>query len=237
MLRIHEVSKSYGGVRALSGVSLAVDPGEVVGLLGPNGAGKSTLIDAVAGAIDIDHGSVTFDGGDVTGVPAWERARRGVGRTFQRIRLVPTLSVFDNVAMPRPGRARDLGRVRAVLDEYGLTRWAQVMARDLPAGVQRLVEVARVLVSDPKLVLLDEPLAGLGEHEIELFETALHRMRSPLRSIVLVDHNAPFVLSVVTRACLMVQGELLLDGTRDEVRNSEVARRSYLGNPAEETAS
>lgn len=234
MLRVHEVSKSYGGVHALSKASLSIERGEVVGLLGPNGAGKSTLIDAIAGAIQIDHGSVEIDGHDITREHAWRRARLGIGRTFQRIRLVPTLTVFDNVAMHRPGKKRDFGMVRSVLEEYELDSWASTLARDLPAGVQRLVEVARIVVSAPKLILLDEPLAGLGEHEIQLFESALTRMRSADNAIVLVDHNAPFVLSVVSRACLMVQGEMILDGTPEEVRGSDVARRSYLGEAAGE---
>ena len=232
-LRVTGVTRSFAGVQALSGVSLSVRPGEVLGLIGPNGAGKSTLVNIISGYDMPDSGAVSVDGTDITRSKPYVRARQGLARTFQHGHLFGGLTVRENLEVTAMGTGRSRKQAVALadglLDESHLAGRADHPASSLPHGVERRVGVARALATEPRYVLLDEPAAGLNEGEIGEFAENIRHLRDRGLGVLLIDHNVRLILNVCERIHVLVEGRTLLEGTPDEVRSSEELAEAYLG--------
>jgi len=236
ILDAHEVSVRFGGHMALNRVSLHVEPGQITGLIGPNGAGKTTLFNVITGLQAITHGQVLLEGTDITKAPAHRRARLGIARTFQRLELFGTLSVFDNVrAAAEIHRADDQTpeeATTAILDGVGLTDLAHRRADSLSTGNARLVELARALACRPRVLLLDEPASGLDEEETARFADSLRELAGRGLAILLVEHDVPLVLSLCQQITVLNFGQVLATGTADEIRADGAVVDAYLGQGA-----
>jgi branched-chain amino acid transport system ATP-binding protein len=250
ILKVQEIGVSFSGVVALDGVSLEVARGEVLGLIGPNGAGKTTFFDVVSGLRQPNRGTIVFDGTDVTDRSAVWRSRAGMRRTFQRQQVFGRLTVEENllcalewrgggggiladlVALPRRRRI-ERGR-RAEVDRFmdlcGLRSVRHSMAGSLPIGTARMVELGRALAESPSLLLLDEPTSGLGEAEVECLSMVIKRLRTEGScAILLVEHDISFVMSHCDRIVVLQSGEVLAEGTPNEIRVNGGVRDAYLG--------
>jgi ABC-type branched-subunit amino acid transport system ATPase component len=248
LLQAQEVRRSFGGVHAVKDVSLAVGEGQIDGLIGPNGAGKSTMLALIAGAIRPDAGSIRFLGQDVTSWSTARRARLGLVRTFQAASPIPGLTARENVlvgytasyragfastvlrtpAMRREARAF-ASQADALLEYCGLAADADRFAGELSFGKLRLLEVARALAASPKLVLLDEPGAGLNRMETERLAQLLRRVRDGGTSVLVVDHDVSFLFGLCDQVSLLDFGTLVLSDTAGRVRDSSALRSVYLG--------
>ncbi|WP_211334776.1 ABC transporter ATP-binding protein [Desulfosoma caldarium] len=247
-MKIDGVCKAFGGVQALYEVSFSVAPRHIHALIGPNGAGKTTLFNIISGAFTPDRGSVFLDGVAIHGRPMHELVRRGIGRTFQNVELFSTMTVLENVLVgfhsrtrcglldamvrwPWVGREERWARQRAMelLDMVGLANAAQRMAVDLPFGWQRLVEIARALASGPKLLLLDEPAAGLNAVETERLSQLVQKIRSLGVTVLLVEHDMNLTMDICDRIVVLDRGRKLAEGTPREIQASEAVMEAYLG--------
>jgi branched-chain amino acid transport system ATP-binding protein len=247
LLEAVDVSKRFGGVTALRDVSLDVGEGEAVGLVGPNGAGKTTFFNCLLGLERPDTGTITFKGTDLTRLPVYRRARLGIGRTFQRVELFSGLTVGEHLLVAeRAGQGRGglvadlLGRgrptaeerrrVAEVLELFGLARDSDLPIEALSLGHARLVELGRALISDPELLLLDEPSSGLDRVESLALAGILCSAQQERRTaILLVEHDLEMVQRVVTRLFVLDSGSLLAAGPVGDVLGDERVRRAYLG--------
>jgi branched-chain amino acid transport system ATP-binding protein len=236
LLQVAEVSVSFGGVNALTDVNLDVDAGSVTGLIGPNGAGKTTLFNVVSGLQVPDAGHVLFEGEDITGLRPYQRARLGLGRTFQRLEVFGSLTVRDNIRVaaeilkdwnreaPNPGEVAD-----AVLDRVNLSAVAGERADELPTGMARLVELGRALAIRPKLLLLDEPSSGLDEYETDELSRLLSELASQGLGVLLVEHDVEFVMRVCRIVHVLDFGKILAVGRASEIQRSAAVQAAYLG--------
>lgn len=236
LLEVRDVSLRFGGVHALSGVELVVESGAVTGLIGPNGAGKTTLFNVVTGLQLPDAGAVLLEGRDVTTVRPHRRARLGMARTFQRLETFGTLSVRDNVLVAAEMRrrwSRDGSSPRAVTEEVigqvGLEAVAGERVDTLPTGTARLVEVARALAARPRLLLLDEPSAGLNEAETSDLGALLLRLSATGLGVLLVEHDMRFVMSTCSRIHVLDFGRVIATGSPETIQSDPVVRAAYLG--------
>jgi len=244
VLRTSGLTVTFGGLHAVHDVDLEVADGEFVGLIGPNGAGKTTLIDAVTGFVPLSAGSVHFAGDDVTDLPPAERARRGLVRTFQSLELFEDLSVVDNLRVaatpakwwdpladavrPRRGNERS-EQVAWALEVVGLADAAAAKPGDLSHGQRKLVAVARALAGRPRLVLLDEPAAGLDTEETLALGEHLRTLPEHGVSVLLIDHDMGLVLGICDRVVVLDVGAVIADGTPDHIRGDEQVVEAYLG--------
>jgi branched-chain amino acid transport system ATP-binding protein len=233
-LRASSVSRSFAGVEALRGVTLELHRHEVVGLIGPNGAGKSTLVNVLSGFDVPTSGTVELEGRDVTGWSAHRRGRAGIARTFQHSRSFRGLSVRENVEVAalgvgtRPAAARR--RAEELLVLLGLAAYAERPAEALAHGDERRLGVARALATEPRLVLLDEPAAGLPEAEVPDFAEAVRSVRDDHGAgVLLIDHNMALVMEVCDRLQVLDQGRTLAEGTPAEIRANLDVTAAYLG--------
>ncbi len=255
ILEVHQLSKRFGGVEALSQVDLAVEPGEVIGVIGPNGAGKSTFFNLLSGVMKPSSGRVVFQGHDVTGMKAHGIAKRGLVRTFQGTVLFSDLSVYDNVLVAShvPARAslvadviglpavrrRELEmrkRAEEIVELAGLTAVRTKLAKDLPHGHQRALGVAAALATDPKLLCLDEPVTGMNANEIEAMMGFIERIRQQGITILLVEHAMRVVMSVCERIMVLNFGKKIAEGTCNEVQCDAAVIEAYLGRPDDDDA-
>jgi branched-chain amino acid transport system ATP-binding protein len=249
-LALHEIDVRFGGIKALHQVSFTAAAGEVLGIIGPNGAGKTTLFDVVAGVRPPTQGRVLLEGRDVTRTSSAARARSGLRRTFQRVQTFGWLSVEDNVLAATewrggsggfladtvfwPGRRRlermRRRQVRDTLAACGLEGVRDELAGSLPIGVARLVELARAIVDEPTVLLLDEPASGLDDAEIDRLAGQIHRLRDETRcAVLLVEHNAGFVMDLSDHVVVLAQGQVLTKGLPAEVQRNQAVRDAYLG--------
>jgi branched-chain amino acid transport system ATP-binding protein len=245
-LALSGVSKRFGGLQALSEVSLAVTPGEVLGLIGPNGAGKSTLVACITGVLRIDAGTIRFQGADIQRLPAHRRARRGIARTFQKVRLAGELTVYENVAAGLASRwfaqrtgwlaalrplsaPRICDAVNRTLEQVGLTDVSSTVVKSLPFGQRHFVELARALVSEPKLLLLDEPATGLTESERERFSALVKEIAARGCALVLIEHDLELVGRLCDRVTVINQGHHIFTGTPAAAQSDPEVVRAYLG--------
>jgi branched-chain amino acid transport system ATP-binding protein len=246
LLEATAISKRYGGIVALDNVTVSIDHGEAVGLVGPNGAGKTTLFDCLHGVRHFDTGEICFEGRRIDRLPVFERARLGIGRTFQRLELFAGMSPREHLMVAeRVHRAdgrlwKDLiwrgkanarvPRVEELLVELGLVEVADDPIESLSQGHGRLVELGRALVQDPLVLLLDEPSSGLDTRETVGFSEVLVKVRARGRTaMLLVEHDLDFVRRVVERTYVLDFGRMIASGRVDEVMAEPVVRRAYLG--------
>jgi branched-chain amino acid transport system ATP-binding protein len=239
VLHVADVSVLFGGVLALDDVELAVDAGQVTGLIGPNGAGKTTLFNVVCGLQPPTRGQVALDGDDITALRPFDRARRGVGRTFQRLEIFGSMTAYENVRLgaeirqqwdrswPDPDE-----KAAEVMARVGLWHVADERADALPTGHARLVELGRALAAGPRVLLLDEPSSGLSEDESDQLGLLLRDLAGDGLAILLVEHDVDLVMGVCDRIHVLDFGHILAVGTPGEVRRSEAVQQAYLGTTA-----
>jgi branched-chain amino acid transport system permease protein len=246
LLDVRKIRKQFGGLVAVNDISFAIRAGDIVGLIGPNGAGKSTTFNLVSGVLPLTSGEVELLGQRVDGRQSRDIARAGLSRTFQHVKLVPDMTVLENVALGTYLRTKS-GTVRAMLGlnaaeerqaraeamrqlrRIGLAEHAHELAGNLALGPQRLVEIARALASDPSLLLLDEPAAGLRHKEKEALAEVLRQLKGEGLSLLLVEHDMDFVMKLTDRIVVMEFGRWLMEGTPAEVQASPAVRAAYLG--------
>ena len=242
LLEVSRLRKAFGAVIATDDLSLTVEPGEIHAVIGPNGAGKTTLISQLTGAVTPDSGSVRFDGRDITRLPTHRRAQRGLARSFQITSILPGFTVLENAAVAAQAHAGhsfrffgDAGRDRQVnavayqaLETVGLADRAPVPARTLSHGEKRQLELAIALATKPKLLLLDEPMAGVGKEETAIMVAMLRRLRVDY-TILLVEHDMDAVFALADRITVLVYGRAIATGTPDRIRTDPEVRAAYLG--------
>jgi branched-chain amino acid transport system ATP-binding protein len=235
VLAAQDIRVNFGGLAAVGGVSLDVLPGESVGLIGPNGSGKSTMLNVLSGLQRPTSGTVRLNGHDVTRMPAYRRARRGMARTFQRLELWGSMTVAENVrtAAELAGRWRPGHQLAETAEEVmaaiGISHLADREISELTSGQGRLVEVARALAERPSLLLLDEPTAGLSETETRQLTELLAGIVAAGTAVILVEHHVEMVLSLCSRVTLLDFGKVIVAGDTEQVRNAPALREVYLG--------
>lgn len=233
VLRTDKLVKSYGKRTVVDEVSLQVETGEIVGLLGPNGAGKTQTFRMTVGLVTPNGGGVLLDEDDITTLPMYQRARRGIAYLPQEPSVFRKLTVAENllgVLETQPMSKAERGRAKdELLEEFGLTRLADSMAYTLSGGEQRRTEIARTLAIGPSFILLDEPFAGIDPKTIRDIQGVIGQLRERGLGIIITDHNAAETLEIADRAYLLVDGRILMQGTPEELTESELARRYYFG--------
>jgi len=248
LLRARNLHKSFGGVRAVSDISLDVPDGSIFAIIGPNGAGKSTLLNLVSGIYQPDSGSITLNGHNLSGMRSHRRVRLGLARTFQKIRLFKQLSVLDNViagfhvhhkipawqyvihsAAFEDDQRRCREEAVRLLEFFGMTDRLHVLAGELSYGEQRMLERARSLATRPRLLLIDEPAAGLNAAEVDGLLDRIRTLRSQGVTVVVVEHNMDLVMNVADRIMVMDYGRHLFQGTPSEVQKNPAVVAAYLG--------
>ncbi|MBK3776869.1 ATP-binding cassette domain-containing protein [Azospirillum brasilense] len=246
LLSTNSLVKRFGGLAATDGLSLSVAEGELHALIGPNGAGKTTLIGQLSGELTPDSGTILFDGRDVTRLPVHKRAQRGLARSFQITSIFPSFTALDNVALAVQAHAghsfrfwRDAGRdrrltdpARAVLERVGLGARADTRADALAHGEKRQLELAMALATGPRLLLLDEPMAGMGPEDSARMVELLQELKGGV-TILLVEHDMDAVFALADRITVLVRGKDLASGTPAEIRNDPAVREAYLGDELE----
>lgn len=248
LLKVSGIQKSYGAIRAVSGVSFEVMPGEIFGVIGPNGSGKTTLFNSVLGQITPDAGRIELNGQDITGLSPRELNHKGVGRTFQTLQVFGKMSVRDNLIVAAqehqgsmfsrlfaPGDSGLGDKADALIDLFRIRHVAHKRAGELSYGQQKLVDIAMAFMSDPALVLLDEPCAGVNPSLVGGISTLLKTLNAQRgsgghgASFVVIEHNMDFVMDLCHRILVMVEGQVLAVGTPDEIRANKQVLDAYLG--------
>lgn len=244
LLKTQDLSKYFGGLKAVDGVSLHVKEGELHSVIGPNGAGKTTLLNLISGALKPTGGRIIYKGLDITDMPAYSRAHSGMGRSYQITNIFPTLSVMENVRLaaqalgddnlklltPSDSLERYFEQARQALKTVGLDGKASSLALSLSHGDKRRLEVAMLLAQDLEFLLLDEPTAGLGTDQVPEFMQMIRSINDQAKkTILLVEHNMNVVMNLSQRISVMHQGRLLAEGTPEEIAANVLVQEAYLG--------
>jgi branched-chain amino acid transport system ATP-binding protein len=244
VLKVSNFKKAYGAIQAVGGVSFEVYPGEIFGVIGPNGSGKTTLFNSMLGQITPDEGQIELNGEDVTRLGPLDLNRRGVGRTFQTLQVFGKMTVRDNLIVAaqehqgsmfsRMFAPSDSGlgaKADALIDQFHIRHVADKKAGELSYGQQKLVDIAMAFMSEPDLVLLDEPCAGVNPSLVGGISTLLKELNQTRKgSFVVIEHNMDFVMDLCHRIMVMVEGQVLAIGTPDEIRANKQVLDAYLGN-------
>ncbi|HQE06200.1 MAG TPA: ABC transporter ATP-binding protein [Tepidanaerobacteraceae bacterium] len=249
MLEVKNVSKSFGGVKAIQDVSLTANKGDIIGIIGPNGAGKTTLFNVITGVYKADNGNVILDGKEITKMEQYMITREGIGRTFQNIRLFKGLTVLENVMcafdplskysifdglIPTPRRLAEEKRGREICEHYlnvvGMLKYKNERPENLPYGLQRKLEIARALTCHPKVLLLDEPAAGLNPTEVKELTELIGRLCEDIGfAILLIEHRLELVMGISHRIHVLNFGKQIAEGTPDEIKENPDVIKAYLG--------
>jgi branched-chain amino acid transport system ATP-binding protein len=225
LLKVREVSRRFGGVFALRGVSLDVPPAKVVGLLGANGSGKTTMLNVISGAHSPTSGEIEYRGKRIEGKAPDAVAGLGIARTFQQAMTFPGITVRENLRVV----TRDRARIADVSGRFGLTMYLDMLAGSLSHGTQRLLGVALALLTSPALLLLDEPAAGLARADADMLAELLAALRDDGLAMVVVDHDMAFILPLSDQVVVLNAGELLFTGTPQGMREDKMVQQAYLG--------
>lgn len=243
ILKVRNLKKAYGAIQAVGGVSFEVMPGEIFGVIGPNGSGKTTLFNSMLGQITPDEGSIELKGEDVTRLGPLALNRKGVGRTFQTLQVFGKMTVRDNLLvaaqehqgsmfsrMFAPGDSGLGTKADALIDQFHIRHVAHKKAGELSYGQQKLVDIAMAFMSEPALVLLDEPCAGVNPSLVGGISSLLKELNQKRQgSFVVIEHNMDFVMGLCHRVMVMVEGKVLAIGTPDEIRQNKQVLDAYLG--------
>ena len=248
LLTVENLGKSFGGVRALEGVSFGIARGAVHSIIGPNGAGKTTLLNLLTGLVVPDSGRIRLDGIDLTGAAPYRMAAAGLGRTFQNLQVFFNMSALENVMTGRHLRERDTlwpallrlpslvhseiatrERALELLAHVGLADWAHTPAEAMPYGALKRLEIARAMAAEPKLLLLDEPAAGLNATEAQAIDALIKRLAGMGTTVILVEHNMKLVMGVSDHLLVLDQGRVLAEGTPQQIRANPAVIEAYLG--------
>ena len=244
LLKVTGLKKSYGAIQAVDGVSFDVRPGEIFGVIGPNGSGKTTMFNSVLGQITPNEGAIELNGENITGLSPLELNRRGVGRTFQTLQVFGKMTVRDNLLvaaqehqgsmfsrMFAPGDSGLGAKADALIDQFRIKHVAHKKAGELSYGQQKLVDIAMAFMSDPDLVLLDEPCAGVNPSLVGGISTLLKELNASRKgSFIVIEHNMDFVMDLCHRIMVMVEGKVMAIGTPAEIRANKQVLDAYLGN-------
>jgi branched-chain amino acid transport system ATP-binding protein len=248
LLQVNRISKHFGGVNVIDDFSMSVAKGEIRALIGPNGAGKTTMFNMISGILAPAGGNITFEGKDITVLPPEKIAALGIGRTFQISKLFGDMTVIDNIligmhtkftcnfwsnAIPLPGARQDERKkqqlARGYLSIVGLEAKADVEARVLPQGDRQLLQIARAVASEPKLIMLDEPAAGLNSTEAKALISLLRGIRSSGITIIVVDHDMQFIMDISDSVTVLNRGQKIAEGTPQEITSNHDVIDAYLG--------
>ena len=249
MLEVRNLSKSFGGVKAIQDVSLTAKKGDIIGIIGPNGAGKTTLFNVISGIYTADKGSVILNGKDITKMEQYMITREGIGRTFQNIRLFRGLTVLENVMcafdplsrysiidglLPTPRRLAEEKRGREICEHYlevvGMLKYKNERPENLPYGLQRKLEIARALTCQPKVLLLDEPAAGLNPTEVMELTELISRLCEEIGfAILLIEHRLELVMGISHKIHVLNFGKPIAEGTPEEIKENPDVIKAYLG--------
>ena len=248
ILETIDLTKQFGGLVAVNRVTMAVKENEVLGIIGPNGAGKTSFINAITGIYKPSSGQVFFKGKDISGLPAYKITKQGIARTFQNLRIFSNISVFENVLIGahcridnkfhhiflHPLKSRKAERlayekVIALLKNVGLEQKKDTLAKNLSYGEQRILEICRALASDPELLILDEPCAGMNSAEMDTLATFVKKLRDEGNTIAVIEHNMRFMMAVSDRIIVMTEGAKFREGVPEVIRNDKAVQKIYLG--------
>jgi ABC-type branched-subunit amino acid transport system ATPase component/ABC-type branched-subunit amino acid transport system permease subunit len=240
LLEVKGLEKRFGGVRAVDGASFAVPERSITALIGPNGSGNTTVFNLIGGTMSPDAGEVWFDGQRIDGKPPWQRAHLGLGRTFQITRLFREMTVLENVVAPLEGfhvgllganavSGGEARRAEELLDFVGMRKYRDVRASALSYGQQKLVELAQILMLDPKLIMLDEPAGGINPTLIERIGEMIRELNANGKTFLIVEHNMPFVLGLCNPVLVLARGQTIASGTPDEIQRNPKVLDAYLG--------
>ena len=233
MITVKNVTKRYGKFKAIDNISFEINDGEIVGLLGPNGAGKTTTFYMIVGLVKPNEGIVYADEENITDLPMYQRARKGLGYLAQEASVFRNLSVEDNIMavleMTDLPKAAQKEKMESLLEEFSLTHVRKNLGKVLSGGERRRTEIARALAVDPKFVLLDEPFAGVDPIAVEEIQTIVAKLKTKNIGILITDHNVNETLSITDRAYLLFEGKILKSGTAEELAADETVRKVYLG--------
>jgi branched-chain amino acid transport system ATP-binding protein len=253
VLEVKKISKNFGGIQALTDVSFSIEQGEVIGLIGPNGAGKTTMFNMITAMFPPSSGEIVFMGKSLSGLKPHEITKLGICRTFQNIRLFSDLTVRENVMVGNHCRLttgvwqsvfrtkhqkkeekKVLEKADDILEIVGLSEYSQTIAKNLSYGQQRRLEIARALASDPKLLLLDEPAAGMNEKETNDLFDLITKIKSLGITVLLIEHDMPLVMRICSRLVVLNFGEKIAEGTPDSIQTNKEVIEAYLGVEEEE---